>query len=167
MGFWGAVPGGFPGGTPGRPPGAPIATNHAVWCRRVWYERRPQVTPLPRSGYSWIVVDRPRIHSSHVSMVRQLRLCCWDLLLGLKKTPSFLSTLDLAGWLVAIGALFSPKHGHRGKSSFFHQIIFRTKPKGTINPTTIPPSIPRPRPTIIHHQSHNDSLGTPPASFTP
>ena len=29
-----------------------------------------------------------------------------------------------AGWLVAIGALFSPKHGHRGKSSFFHQIIF-------------------------------------------
>ena len=30
-----------------------------------------------------------------------------------------------AGWLVAIGALFSPKHGHRGKSSFFHQTIVK------------------------------------------
>jgi hypothetical protein len=30
----------------------------------------------------------------------------------------------LSAWLVAIGALFSQQHGHRGKSSFFHQIIF-------------------------------------------
>ena len=37
--------------------------------------------------------------------------------------------LILSGWLVAIGPLFSLKHCHRGKSSFFHQIIFRKNKK--------------------------------------
>ena len=34
-------------------------------------------------------------------------------------------TQHYSGWLVASGALFTPKHGHRGKSSFLHRIIFR------------------------------------------